>query len=90
MKHFPLNFNEGLVDILRSATELNELIRLYEKKNMAGLDLYDWQEFPAKQIEEMQKNTMDMISTLGEIIGYDISTQAFKEIKDTLINKKDI
>lgn len=90
MKHFPLNLNEGLADILRSATELNELIRLYSKKNMTDFDLYDWQEFPAKQIEEMQKNTTDMISTLGEIIGYDISTQAFKEIKDTLINKKDI
>ena len=38
MAYFPLNINEELADLLRSATELNGLLNSYVKKHFKGLD----------------------------------------------------
>lgn len=80
MAYFPLNINEELADLLRSATELNGLLNSYVKKHFKGLDYQDWQEYPAKQIAEMQNSTLDMMSDLSDIIGYDIAQQAHAEL----------
>lgn len=80
MIYFPLNINEELADLLRSATELNGLLNSYAKKHFEGLDYQGWQDYPAKQIGEMQNNTLNMMSDLSEIIGYDIALQAHAEL----------
>lgn len=81
MKQIPLTINADLADLLRSATELNGLLSSYAKKHFKGLDYQDWQEYPAKQIAEMQNSTLDMMSDLSDIIGYDIAQQVNAEIK---------
>jgi len=45
------------------------------------LDYQDWQEYPAKQFAEMQNSTLDMMSDLSDIIGYDIAQQVNAEVK---------
>lgn len=81
MKQFPLTINAELADLLRSATELNGLLNNYVKEHLKGLDYQDWQEYPAKQFAEMQNSTLDMMSDLSDIIGYDIAQQVNAEIK---------
>ena len=66
--------------MLRSATELNALVNAYVKRHFKGLDYQDWQDYPAKQIAEMQNSTLDMMSDLSDIIGYDIAQQAYVEL----------
>jgi hypothetical protein len=80
MAYFPLTINEELADLLRSATELNGLLNSYVKKHFKGLDHQDWQEYPAKQIAEMQNNTLDMITTISDFMGDDILSQALAEL----------
>ena len=81
MKQIPLNINEELADLLRAATELNGLLSSYAKKHFKGLDYQDWQEYPAKRIAEMQNSTLDMMSDLSDMIGYDIAQQVNAELK---------
>lgn len=81
MKQFPLTINEELADILRSAAELNALVNAYVKRHFKGLDRQDWQEYPAKQFGEMQNTTLDIMSDLSDIIGYDIAQQVHAELK---------
>lgn len=81
MAYFPLTINEELADLLRAATELNGLLNSYVKKHFKGLDYQDWQEYPAKQIAEMQNNTLDMITTISDFMGDDILSQALAELK---------
>ena len=42
MVYFPLNINEELADLLRSATELNGLLNNYVKEHFKDLDYQDW------------------------------------------------
>ena len=81
MVFFPLNINEELADLLRSATELNGLLNNYVKEHFKDLDYQDWQEYPAKQIGEMQNSTLDMIATISDFIGDDILSQVHAELK---------
>lgn len=83
MTYFPLNINEELADLLRAATELNGLLNNYVKEHFKGLDHQGWQDYPAKQIAEMQNSTLNMMSDLSEIIGYDIALQAHAELNKT-------
>ena len=41
MVYFPLNINEELADLLRSATELNGLLNNYVKEHFKDLDYQD-------------------------------------------------
>ncbi|MFK2517129.1 hypothetical protein ACIXSV_21710 [Bacteroides fragilis] len=81
MKQFQLTINEELAGLLRSATELNSLLNSYVQEHFKGLDYQDWQEYPAKQFGEMQNSTLDMMSDLSDMIGYDIAQQVNAEIK---------
>nr|DAL94140.1 MAG TPA: hypothetical protein [Caudoviricetes sp.] len=81
MKQFQLTINEELAGLLRSATELNSLLNSYVQEHFKGLDYQDWQEYPAKQFAEMQNSTLDMMSDLSDIIGYDIAQQVNAEVK---------
>ncbi|MCZ2590825.1 hypothetical protein O1504_13560 [Bacteroides fragilis] len=81
MKQFQLTINEELAGLLRSATELNSLLNSYVQEHFKGLDYQDWQEYPAKQFGEMQNTTLDIMSDLSDIIGYDIAQQVHAELK---------
>ncbi|MCY6352006.1 hypothetical protein OXV71_14600 [Bacteroides fragilis] len=81
MKQFQLTINEELAGLLRSATELNSLLNSYVQEHFKGLDYQDWQEYPAKQFAEMQNSTLDMMSDLSDIIGYDVAQQVNAEVK---------
>ena len=81
MKQVELTINEELAGLLRSATELNSLLNSYVQEHFKGLDYQDWQEYPAKQFAEMQNSTLDMMSDLSDIIGYDIAQQVNAEVK---------
>lgn len=81
MKQFQLTINEELAGLLRSATELNSLLNSYVQEHFKGLDYQDWQEYSAKQFAEMQNSTLDMMSDLSDIIGYDIAQQVNAEVK---------
>lgn len=81
MKQFQLTINEELAGLLRSATELNSLLNSYVQEHFKGLDYQDWQEYPAKQFAEMQNSTLDMMSDLSDMIGYDIAQQVNAEVK---------
>ena len=75
MVYFPLNINEELADLLRSATELNGLLNNYVKEHFKDL------EYPPKKIGEMQNSTLDMIATISDFIGDDILSQVHAELK---------
>lgn len=81
MKQFQLTINEELAGLLRSATELNSLLNSYVQEHFKGLDYQDWQEYPAKQFAEMHNSTLDMMSDLSDIIGYDVAQQVNAEVK---------
>lgn len=82
MRQFPLTINEELADMLKSATELNALVNAYVKRHFNGLDYQDWQEYPARQLAEMQDSTLDMIATISDFIGDDILAQAHQNRKE--------
>lgn len=76
--YFPLTVNEQLADMVRTATELKTQLDSYVSNNLQGVDVED---FPAKNLGEMQNAVLDMIATLGDVIGYDISNQALEAMK---------
>ena len=78
MLYFPLTVNDGLADMVRTATELKMLLDSYVKNNLKGADA---ESFPAKKLGEMQNTVLDIITTLGDVVGYDISTQALRAME---------
>lgn len=64
--------------MVRTATELRTQLDSYVSNNLQDVDAEDFQ---AKNLGEMQNAVLDIIATLCDVIGYDISTQALRAMK---------
>lgn len=82
--YFPLEINEQLADMLRTATELSVQINAYIKND----EEFNIEEFPLNVISDASESITKIITDLGDVIGRDIVNQAFdeedKEIKNRL------
>ena len=86
--YFPLEINEQLADMLRTATELSVQINAYIKNDKE----FNAEEFPSNVMSDASESITKIITDLGDVIGRDIVNQAIdeeeKEIKNR-INTKD-
>ena len=75
--YFPLEINEDLAEILRTATELYSQLNSYiEKREGEDLEAY-----PLKPICEASDSAADIITSIAGVIGHYIASQAFDEEK---------
>lgn len=72
--YFPLEINEQLADMIRTATELYSQVN--EHINSKG---YKADEFPGNVLGDMSDKVCKMITDLGDVVGRDIINQAFDE-----------
>lgn len=75
--YFTLTINEKLADMLRTATELRVQIESFQSIECKTEDfnLHD------EMLSQMKYSTDDILTKIGEIIGYNISDQAFEEAR---------
>lgn len=93
--YFTVTVNEKLADMLRTATELKVQIESFQNLECKTKDF----DFHLKTVQQMNNSISSMLNNIGDIIGFSIATQAFKEAeggrekingcKCTLVSYKD-
>ena len=81
--YFPLEINESLAEILRTATELYLQLNTYIKDNKE----FNIEEFPSKVMADASDSVSKIMTDLGDVIGRDIINQAFSEEEKRSTNR---
>lgn len=81
--YFPLEINEQLAEILRTATELSVQINAYIKNDKE----FNIEEFPSKVMADASDNITKLMIDLGDVIGRDIISQAIDEEENEIKNR---
>lgn len=72
--YFPLEINEQLADMIRTAAELYSQVNKHIKNRG-----YKNDEFPGNVFEDMSDKIYKMITELGDVVGRDIIMRALSE-----------
>ena len=72
--YFPLEINEQIADMIRTATDLYSQVNNYIQSKGYKNDV-----FPGNVLGEMSDKVREMITNLGDVVGRDIINQAFDE-----------
>ena len=79
--YFPLEINEQLADMIRTATDLYSQVNNYIQSKGHKYDM-----FPGNVLGDMSDEVCKMITDLGDVVGRDIINQAFDEEEKTSTN----
>ena len=72
--YFPLEINEQIADMIRTATDLYSQVNNYIQSKGYKNDV-----FQGNVLGEMSDKVCEMITNLGDVVGRDIINQAFDE-----------
>ena len=84
--YFPLEINEQLADILRTATELSVQIDTYIKNDKE----FNSEEFPSNVMSDASASITKIMIELGDVIGRNIVSQAIDESNKEIKNRLNI